>query len=81
MVKGDTFPHRALLKHLGFRWAPVEKLWHRPVSEQDTLDYICGMLELNEVAFTADASVPFNLIDEEKVRSIRQSMLDERLKL
>ena len=26
-VSGDTFPHRAVLKEAGYRWAPTKKMW------------------------------------------------------
>lgn len=81
LVNGDTFVHKALLKHLSFRWAPAQKLWHRVVKEQDTLDYIVKVLEVNGVQYTADATVNFNVIDEERMRSIREAMLVERMKI
>lgn len=27
LVSGDTYPHRATLKDLGFRWKTVERVW------------------------------------------------------
>ena len=81
LVSGETYEYKALLKHIGCRWDASHKLWHRTLTEQDTLDYIAKVFEVNEVYFTADKTVNFNKIDEEKMRSIREAMLEERMKI
>ena len=74
-VSGDTYEHRALLKHLHFKWAPNTKVWHRLVNEMETMNFVLKMLEVNGVHFVADATVVFDPIDEEVMRSIAQSLL------
>ena len=27
-VSGETYPHRAILKEAGFKWAPKKEMWH-----------------------------------------------------
>jgi len=80
-VKGDTYQHKDLLKHMGFRWAPEQKVWHRCCTETRTLSYIQGLLALNAVPFTADSScVCDHVMLEEELRAYR-TQLNETLRV
>ena len=73
-VKGDTYPHKDLLKHMKFKWDPIRHIWHRTCGEQSTVDYIMKMFEVNNICISYDNSVKCHPISIEQMQSIRTNL-------
>lgn len=76
-VNGQTYENRDILKHLGFRWDPAIKTWHRTVSEERTLSYIIGMLKINGRNFSADASCRIDhIMTQQEIIDYRKELVE-----
>lgn len=40
IVEGKTYQHKTVIKSLGFRWNPVNKVWYKDNASQDEINQL-----------------------------------------